>query len=215
MSFLILLILNALFATCVFLYFKERFQKLLAADAIKQELTAVIHAFNQQADAQIALLEDLVARSRDAQEALDLRLSELKRLGLYGPAANKIPASAQATEVDGYAAPPAPDAPQARPSGRRKASKEEGVHLASPMSAPATEEAYLLQVDEGARKEEEAEERLVSYLRQRELERFERFPLAEKVKFLYRQKGENAREIARKLGLSLTEIQMILQEPIR
>lgn len=215
MTFLILLILNALFATCVFLYFRERFHKLLAADAIKQELTAVIHAFNQQADAQIALLEDLVERSRDAQEALDLRLAELKRLGLYGPTAKKHPAETPAAEADGEAAPPALEAPRTRPGGRRMPLKEDGVALESPVSAPATEEAYLLQVDEGARKEEEAEERLVTYLRQREMERFERFPLAEKVKFLYRQKGENARDIARKLGLSLTEIQMILQEPIR
>ncbi|MBN8218890.1 MAG: hypothetical protein J0L75_19785 [Spirochaetes bacterium] len=210
MSFIILLVLNALFAVCVFLYFRERFQKLVQADSIKQELAAVIHAFNQQADSQISLLEDLVRRTGEAQEALDLRLAELKRLDLYGGEAKRISAAVAPGRAEDRA-PTGPEAAAIRPP-RRRVPKEEAPEAPA---APVEEEAYLLEVDEGSRKEEEAEERLVNYLRQREQERFDRFPISEKVKFLYRQKGENAREIARKLGLSLTEIQMILQEPIR
>lgn len=185
MTFLILITFNFIFCLCVFLYFRERMNRVTSGEAWKEEMTALITLFNRNADEQIQVLDDRIRQIRELQASLSSDFVENKKREISAPRAAVTPASP--TEARS----PLRDTPK--------------VETLSIPKSNLQEEVIVSESDPYRR-----QDRLKDYLEQKGDEVFEQLNLSEKIRFLHRrQQPEQA--IARKLGVSLMEIRLALQ----
>ncbi|MBL8993728.1 MAG: hypothetical protein JNM63_10330, partial [Spirochaetia bacterium] len=85
MTFLILITFNFIFCLCVFLYFRERMNRVTSGEAWKEEMTALITLFNRNADEQISILDDRIRQVRELQTSLSSDFVENKKREISAP----------------------------------------------------------------------------------------------------------------------------------
>ncbi len=193
MTFLILLVLNFIFCLALFLYFRERMNRHVSGTEWKQEMGTLITLFNRNADEQISLLDDRIRQFHEIKNSLELEISEYKKLSLMGPRNEKKVLVREEK----------PDSEKTR-----TVKKPERLET---LSVVPRGEAGQLRLELAESGMDDREDRIRSYLGQKEDEGFEELNLSEKIRFLHRRRFSE-RAIAVKLGVSLDEIQLAIQK---
>ncbi len=241
MTFLILLFLNTLFCVVLFLYFRERFQKMAQGEQLREELGGLISAFNQTADKHITQLDDLLERAGQAEERLRALLVSLPISTKLKPDLLKEDFSTKYLGSNSTSSESSKkktltkrsrdsflgdEAPHAELTVNDQILRLDAESLSSEVTKSSFSTAKGKKSQQFHEKEFESQPklerpyenleraaRLKKVLDQRQSEILNTLSLPEKIKFLSEQE-ESEKKIAERLGVSLSEIQLVLARSI-